>query len=176
MGLSYHYSFRAPASATAESLANFLGGVEDDARLMGFEPTIVVYGPFDSPERRDFARRVARPLAVEDSRLRNAHFPEGVCWAFIREAGVCRLAPREGAVLVVTDDRGREAVFGFFRFPENVHDVEGREIIRFPEASCWSSGACIDSPDPRYRGIVRRFREAGYLADEHDEFAPASAH
>lgn len=174
MGLSYHYSFRAAPSATAEELAAFLRLVEGDARLMGFAPTLVVTGPFDNPERRDFARRVARPLTVEDRRLRFAELPAELCWTFLPDVGVCRLAPKEGVLLVVTDERGRESVFGFFRFPEVIRDIGGRELMRIEGGGSWSSGGFVDSPDPRYRAIVRRFRDAGFLESEHDEFARAA--
>lgn len=175
MGFSYHYSFRAAPSATAEELAAFLQGVEGDARLMGFDPTIVFAGPIDTAERKAFARRIARPLTVEDERLRNRKLPESVCWAYLPDAGVCRLAPIECAVLVVTDERQRESVFGFFRFPAVIRDAHGKEIMHVRDAMAWSAGGFIDSPDARYRGIVRRFRDAGYLESEHDEFASAAA-
>jgi len=173
MGLSYHYSFRAPATTTAGELRDFLGGVEGDARLMGFDPTIVVAGPYDTPERRGFARRIARGLVVEDPRLRDVRLPESACWCFSPESGLCRLAPEYGVLLVVTDARGCETVFGFYRFPRVITDRDGRELMPVADAGGWSSGSFVDSPDPRYRAIVRRFREAGYVASELDEFVPA---
>lgn len=175
MGLSYHYSFRAPASAKPEVLADFLRGVEGDAALMGFAPTIVVTGPFDTLERRDFARRVARGLVVEDPRLMGVDLPKEDIWSSYPQSGVCRLAPVEGVLLVVTNERGLETVFGFYRFPEIIVDRAGRKIMDLPQPGEWSSGSFVDSPDPRYRAIVRRFREAGYLNQELDEFVPAEA-
>lgn len=79
MGFSYHFSFRADALVPSTDLADFLRTVEGDARLMGFGPTIVIDGPFDSPERKQFARRVARPLTIEDPRLSGADLPDGLC-------------------------------------------------------------------------------------------------
>ncbi len=173
MALSFHFSFRAPASASSGELAGFLRVVEGDARLMGFGPTIVVDAPFDTPERRDFAGRTARALTVEDPRLRGADLPEHLCWTFLPAAGVCRMAPEHGVFLVVTNERGIEMVFGFCRYPQVIRDRAGREIMCIPEADDWRFGGFIDSPDPRYRAIVRRFREAGFVEYEHDEFAPA---
>ena len=171
MGLAYHYSLRAPASAAANELAEFLETVEGDAKLLGFDPTIVVNGPFDTPDRRDFARRVARGRIIKDSNLRGERdIPREICWSHYPESGECRLAPNYGVVLVLTDERGIESVFGFFRFPEQVRDRAGKILIDVPNANDWSSGTFIDSPDPRYRAIIRRFREAGYVASERDEF------
>lgn len=174
MGPTYHFSLAAPALVKAEELEAFLQDIEGDARLMGFDPTTVINGPFDSPERRDFARRVARGFLVEDGRLRGLQFPEETCWSFGVEAGFCRLAPEHGVVLVVTDERGRETVFGFFRYPRMICDRAGREIMPVPGEGAWVSGSFVNSPDPRYRSLVRRFADAGYLASELDEFVPAA--
>ncbi len=170
MGLTYHFSLSAPASVSTEQLAAFLQDVEGDARLMGFHPTTVVNGPFDTPERRNFARRVARGLTVEDDRLRGVEMPEKACWS--SGDGYCRLAPEHGVLLVVTDERGCEVVFGFFRYPQMIRDRTGREIMPVPGEGAWTSGACVKSPDQRYRSIVRRFAAAGYLSSELDEFEP----
>jgi hypothetical protein len=60
MSLSYHYTFSAPAMVTAEELLEFLESVETDAKEMGFKPTMALEAVFDTPERREFARRVVR--------------------------------------------------------------------------------------------------------------------
>lgn len=172
MGLTYHFSFTAAASVTAEELAAFLQDIEGDARLMGFHPTIVVNAPFDNSDRRDFSRRTARGLVVEDERLRGIVLPPETCWN--HGADYCRLAPEHGVLLVVTDREGRETVFGFFRYPRVIRDRDGREIMPVPGDGAWVSGNFVNSPDHRYRAIVRRFAEAGYLASELDEFVAAS--
>ena len=172
MGLTYHFSFTAPASVPAEDLAAFLQDIEGDARLMGVQPTTVVNGPFDTPERREFARRVARGLTVEDDRMRGVEPLKETCWS--SGESYCRLAPEHGVLLVVTDERGSEIVFGFFRYPRVIRDHAGREIMPVPGDGAWVSGDCVKSPDQRYRAIVRRFAAAGYLASELDEFVPAS--
>jgi hypothetical protein len=169
MGLSYHFSFRAP-TADAGTLLEFLRTVEGDAQLMGFGPTIVTDAPFDTTERRNFARRCARPLTVEDARLKGRELPEHLYWAFMPEAGLCRLAPEHGLLLVVTDERGVEATFGFVRYPRTIHDRAGRKVMTVQEGDVWRWDGSVDSPDPRYRAIVRRFRDAGYIESEHDEF------
>jgi len=172
MGLTYHYSFIAPADMPPEALEAFLQNVEGDARLMGFHPTTVVNASFDTPERREFARRVARGLTVEDERLQGVELSKEACWSC--GDGYCRLAPEHGVLLVVTDERGCEVVFGFFRYPRMIRDRDHREIMPVPGAGDWIAGDCVKSPDPRYRAIARRFAAAGYLASELDEFAVAS--
>ena len=94
----------------------------------------------------------------------------------IRRVGYCRLAPEHGVLLVITDERGREIVFGFFRYPRVIRDRGGREVMVVPGNGDWTFGDCVKSPDQRYRAIVRRFAAAGYLVSELDEFAPAAQH
>lgn len=170
MGLSYHFAFRAPETATPEELKAFLDDVEGDAKLMGFDPTAVVCGPFDTPERREFARRVARGFSVEADRLRGVRLRENLCWTQHPSAGSCRLAPVFGCFLVVADERRVESVFGFFRYPQELIAESGSLVMHSPLGNAWQGSGCIDSPDRRYRSLVRRFAEAGYLEYEHDEF------
>lgn len=173
MSLTYHFSFAAPAAVPASELVAFLQDLECDAQLMGFHPTMVVDGPFDSPERREFARRVARGLVVEDPRLRGLDFPRETCWNYGEGTGYCRLAPEHGVLLVLTDAQARETVFGFFRYPRVIRNRAGREIMPVPGDGAWVSGNFVNSPDHRYRALVRRVADAGYLASEIDEFVPA---
>jgi len=44
--------------------------VEKDARTFGIEPVTVLNVPFDTPERREFARRLGSCLTVQDDRLK----------------------------------------------------------------------------------------------------------
>lgn len=176
MGLTYHYSFAAPAAARSEELETFLKNVEGDTLLMGFHPTAVMSGPFDTPERREFSRRVARGLVVEDERLRTVKFAKDTCWSFGDGAGYCRLAPEHGVLLIITDAHGREMVFGFFRYPQVIRDHVGREVMPVPGGGAWTFSDCVKSPDQRYRAIVRRFAAAGYLVSELDEFVPTAKH
>lgn len=174
MGLAYHFGITAPAAVRAGELEAFLQDVEGDARLMGFSPTAVVNGPFDTAERRQFAKRVARGLVVEHDSLIGADLPTETCWNLGKQSGCCRLAPDHGVLLVVTDTAGRETVFGFFRYPRVIRDRSGREILQVPGDGGWTSGNFVCSPDPRYRSIMRRFAAAGYLASELDEFVPVA--
>jgi hypothetical protein len=171
MGLTYHFGFVAPATVPDRTLEAFLRRVERDAQTMGFRPTAVINGPFDTPERRDFARRIARGLTVTDPRLRGRVLPEEGYWS--RGDGYCRLAPERGVVLILTSERGEETAFGFFRYPGTIRDRQGRTIMSTPGDDAWRSADCVKSPDPRYRSIVRRFAEAGFLDSEKDEFAAA---
>lgn len=155
-----------------EKLEAFLQGIEGGTRLMGFSPTTVVNGPFDTPDRREFAHRVARGLIVEDERLCGEELSKEACWSC--GEGYCRLAPEHGVLLVVTDERSCEAVFGFFRYPRVIRNRTGREIMPVPGDGAWVSSDWIKSPDQRYRAIVRQFAAGGYLAMELDEFVRAA--
>ena len=64
-----------------------------------------------------------------------------------------------------------EVVFGFFRYPEAVKDVNGRTVAETGLKGGWYLSGYVDSADPRYRRIVRLFAAAGYLQSEEDEFA-----
>ena len=44
MSLSYYYEFTAPAATTAGELEEFLRGVEQLAKSLGFAPTTVLRG------------------------------------------------------------------------------------------------------------------------------------
>jgi len=116
MSLSYYFTFSAPAKATADELLEFLKSVESEAQKMGFKPTLVLEAVFDTPERREFARRVVRAIHIEDEGLQGVVLPvpEQVR-DFSPNTGHCRLEPERAVILVVTDERGRETVFGFAR-------------------------------------------------------------
>jgi hypothetical protein len=73
-------------------------------------------------------------------------------------------------VIVVTDEQKSETIFGFFRYPETVHDVEGRVVAETHVAGRWQFSDFVDSPDPRFRQIVRLFADACFLVSEKDEF------
>ena len=75
MGLTYHFEFKAPATTTAGELESFLRGVEQEAKAMGFRPTLVLNAVFDSTERKQFARLLTPGLRVEDARLKGADVP-----------------------------------------------------------------------------------------------------
>ena len=171
MGLSYHYTLSAPASVRAEELFAFLKSVELDAKKMGFQPTMVLDAAFDTPERREFARRVVRGVHIEDERLKDVALSAGEqVWDFSPSLGHCRLAPEQAVILVVTDERGCETVFGFARFPGILQSTNGQVLLQTPVGDRWFFRDFVDSPDPRYRKIVKRFSDAGYVAAEKDEF------
>lgn len=173
MGLCYYYSFEAPATAGTEDLASFLREVENEAKRMGFQPTLVLNATFDTPERRRFARRLTTGVFIEDERLKGIALPaETAVWKHNPHNGSCHLLPSRGVVLVVTDAQGGETLFGFFQFEESVKDVHGRALAETGLAGRWHLSQFVDSPDPRFREIVRLFDEAGFLESEKDEFHP----
>lgn len=173
MGLTYHYSFAAPKSATTRQLTDFLRRVEKDAQMLGYGPTVVMSAAFDSPERLEFARRITTGKALDASFLegRSHKDLEGV-W-HVDPRGSCRVAPEHGVFLVVTDERGTEVVLGFFRYPQHISDVDGRKIGPTNLTADWAFADHAKSADPRLRKIVAHFREAGFLASELDEFESA---
>lgn len=171
MGLSYHFSFSAPASATVDQLFAFLKGVEEYAKQQGFEPTMVLKATFDTPERSQFARRFTTGLRLEDENLKGVIvLRENQVWGHDPIAGACRVMPLEGVLLVVTDERRSETVFGFLKFPKTLKDLNGREVIETRTDGGWEFHSFVDSPDPRYRAIVKLFAGAGYVDHERDEF------
>lgn len=173
MGLSYYYTLAAPATVGAEELTAFLNGVEKEAQRMGFEPTLVLNATFDTPERRQFVRRLTTGLFIEDERLRGVALPaEPAVWRHNPHDGSCRLLPSRGAVLVVTDEQGCETLFGFFQYAESVKDVHGHTLAETGLAGRWHLSQFVDSPDPRFREMVRLFADAGFLESEKDEFHP----
>ncbi len=171
MGLTYHFRLTAPATATAAALADFLCELESEAKVMGFDPTIVVNAPFETNEQRAFSRRLTIGLTVTDPRLKRSRLTEkeGI-WAHDTVSGSCCVAPAHGVVLVVTDERKRECVLGFFRYPAFIRDADGCEIMPTPNEGAWVFSEFIKTADPRYRKLVKRFAEAGFLAFEQDDY------
>jgi hypothetical protein len=175
MGLSYYYEFTAPATASADELEQFLRALEFKAKTLGFSPTSVLNVPFDTPERRTFARRLGGGYYVEDERLRgDVRLREGQVEHHNAQAGAVRLVPVRAVVLAVTDAAGGESCIGFMQFPDSLVDESGITIMPLPTGERWMFKDFIDTPDPRYRAIVREFDQAGYLASSKDEFASVS--
>lgn len=171
MSLSYYYELTAPATATADELETFLRDVEQLAKSLGFSPTTVLNVPFDTNERRDFSRRLGGRLTVQDERLRGIAIPvTGQVCDHDLVAGDCRVIPTHGVVLVVTDERGGESCFGFFRFPERIMNIHGEILAETGVGDRWWFRDFVDSPDRRYRQIVQRFSDAGYAGAVKDEF------
>lgn len=175
MGLSYYYTLAAPATVGAEELTAFLKRVEKEAKRMGFQPTLVLNAVFDTKERRHFARRLTSGVFLEDERLKGVSLPaDAAVWEQDPHGGTCHLLPANGVVLVVTDEQGCETLFGFFQYAETIKDVHGRTLAETGLAGRWHLSQFVDSPDVRFREIVRLFAEAGYLASERDEYHPAT--
>jgi hypothetical protein len=174
MGLSYYYEFTAPATVSADELEQFLKALEFKAKTLGFSPTSVLNVSFDTPERRAFARRLGGGYYVEDERLRgDVRLREGQVDHHNAQAGAVRLVPLRAVILAVTDAAGGESCFGFMQFPDSLVDESGITIMPLPTGERWMFKDFIDTPDPRYRGIVREFEQAGYLASSRDELARA---
>ena len=172
MGLSFFYEFTAPATTPASELETFLWDVERETKALGFDPTTVMNVPFDTPERRKFSRRLHGSMYVEDARLKGVALPRT---DQVRDPdpteGSARLIPARGVVLVITDERGCETVFGFLQFPEQVTDIHGAILADTGLQGRWWFRDFVDSPDSRYRAIVANFSERGFVCTVKDEFA-----
>ena len=172
MGLSFFYEFTAPAATQASALEAFLHEVQLEAQSLAFNSTIVINVPFDTPERREFANRLGGNFTLQDDRLKGVAMPTpGQLRNHDPESGECRLFPQHGVVLVATDERGCEACFGFFQFPEHITDIHGAILADTGLEGRWWFRDFVDSPDPRYRTIVKRFEERGFVRVVKDEFA-----
>ena len=171
MGLSFFYESTAPAATPASAIEAFLHEVQLEAQSLGFDPTIVINVPFDTPERREFANRLGGNFTLQDERLKGVAIPApGQLRNHDPESGECRLFPDQGVVLVVTDERGCESCFGFFKFPEHVTDMNGAILADTGLGSRWWFRDFVSSPDPRYRTIVAKFQDRGFLRSVRDDY------
>ena len=172
MGLTYHCAFKAPTTTTAATLEAFLRIVEGKAKAMGFAPTAVINGAFNTDEQRRFARLLTTGLRIEHDSLKGVTLLDPrLVWSHDPIEGSCRVIPKHAVVLVVTDQHGMETVFGFLAYPKALLDVNGRTMILIPDQEQWTYRGHIKSSDPRFRNIVKCFEEAGYLESVKDEFA-----
>jgi hypothetical protein len=172
MGLTYHYALKAPATVTAATLEAFLRVVEGKAKAMGFAPTAVINASFDTDEQRRFARLLTNGLRIEHDSLKGVTLldPRQV-WSHDPNDGSCRVIPKQGILIVVTNERGTESIFGFLAYPKALLDVHGRAIHTIPDQNQWTYSGFMKSPDSRYRRIVECFAKAGYVESAKDEFA-----
>ena len=134
---------------------------------------LVLDAAFDTPERQKFARQLTTGLRLESDKLKGVLLlRDGQVQNHDPVHGSCRVMPRRGVVLVVTDAQKCETVFGFFQFPATLKDLNGEDVVETGAGNRWTYRNFLDSPDPRYRQIVKRFTKAGYTEFEKDEFAP----
>ena len=156
MSLSYHYVFSAPAETPSATLEQFLRSVEAEAKAMGFHPTLVLNAEFATEQQKQFARRLTSGYRFEDERLKGVTLDQHHVWGGDPVRGSCRLILERGVVLVVTEERGCETVFGFFAYPKELHD-NNDQVVLTAAVDRWFFRDFVDSPDPRFRKIVRRF-------------------
>jgi hypothetical protein len=173
MSLSYYYTFGASKTISAAELKKFLKAVEKKAQDLGFNPTFVLNGPFVTDEQKQFIRRITSGLLVSDPRLKGVTLlDESKVWNYNREMGECRVIPEHGVLLVVTDERKCETVFGFFSYPDELTDINQKVLAVMPHKGHWFLRDFVNSPDSRYRKIVKMFDDAGFVKQERDEYIP----
>jgi hypothetical protein len=171
MGLTYRFTFTAPATTTAAELEKFLKSVESDAKELGFKPTQLFQATFDTKERRDFARQIRTMYRLTDERLQGVVIPaENQIWKHNANSGDCWILPELAVVLVVTDERQMETVFAFARYAKTLNDFNGRPLLEIPVGGRWYFSDFVQTPDVRYRKIVERFSAAGFLESATDDF------
>jgi len=171
MSLNLHYEFRAPATTPVEELKSFLSEVGAHALDLGFVNAVTVNCVFRSVDQLDFARRVCLLPWITDERIKSADFSSDP--AVFREAGECSVYPASGVILVVVNEAGHEATFGFLKFPLTISgmaDDGSRVLVEQPGGSDWQFQQRVQSPDPRYRALVRDFANAGFLESEEDDY------
>ncbi len=171
MALSYYYTFSASKIVHDAELEKFLKVVEENAQDLGFNPTFVLNGPFRTDEQKQFIRRITSGLLVNDPRLKGVTLLDtSTVWNYDRERGECLVIPEKGVLLVVTDERGCESVFGFLWYPDTLLDANGKVLASVPHKGRWFFHDFVDTPDKRCRAIVKMFADAGYLESETDEY------
>jgi hypothetical protein len=139
---------------------------------LGFDPTIVLNVPFDTPERREFANRLGGNFPLQDERIKGVVIPApGQLRNHDPQSGECRLFPEHGVVLIVTDERGYETCFGFVELPEHIIDIHSAILADIRLGGRWWFRDFVDSPDLRFRAIVAKFSERGFMRTVKDEFA-----
>lgn len=85
--------------------------VEHEAKRLGFNPTLVLNAPFDTDERRKFARRLTTGQRIESERLKGVVLiKEGQVFSHDPVHGDCHLIPEQGVFLTVTDEHKAEIV------------------------------------------------------------------
>jgi hypothetical protein len=172
MALSFYFKFCAPASKTPEDLELFFKKLEKEAQRLAFDPTLVVNAKFDTRERRDFARRLTTGLFLENESLKGVVLPsKEQIFSHDPVNGGCRIIPEQGVFLVVTNEQREEIVFGLLRYPEFLTDQNGKKIAATGAGKDWRFEDFVDSPDPRYRVLVKKIAEAGFLKEAVDEYS-----
>jgi hypothetical protein len=132
-----------------------------------------VAGSGRNPERQEFARRLTTGLKLESEKLKGVvMLADDQVWSHDPENGFCRVIPIQGVLLILSDEHKCESPFGFLRYPEKLKDFNGREVVRTGIGKRWIFRDFVNSPDPRYRQIVKLFIDVGYCDGERDEYAP----
>jgi len=172
MSLRYYYAFSAPGTTTAAELEVFLQSVAVEARAMGFDYVSVRNVVFDTPKKLEAARLLASGARLQSPKLKGVVLlREGQVLVHDNENGSCGLMPERAVFLFVRAGEEEAVGFGFVQLPAVLVDLNGKEVLKTLFGDRWVLESSVNSPDERYRKIVRRFADAGYLDLEKDEFA-----
>jgi hypothetical protein len=162
------YQFRAPAETTAAELEAFLQRVGREAQRIGFASAAVVDVQFHIAERARVARWLlgGRPLVSERSTR-----PKPVdMMRYITKNGATLPPPLGGVLLIVADESGDEARFGFMRYPESIQTADGSMVVESGLGRNWFFEDFVESPDARCRLLLQMFVEEGFPTNIADDF------
>jgi hypothetical protein len=130
--------------------------------LEQYAPTLVPYsideGFLDFSSMDTHVWRNTTPTDYVQAKLKGVVLlRDDQVWHHDLVSGSCRVIPKRGVVLVVTDAQKRETVFGFFQFPAALKDMNGKDVVTTHQGERWTFQNFVNSPDPRFRKIVKRF-------------------
>jgi hypothetical protein len=114
------------------------------------------------------------PEAVQDLANNHVASARAKCSALAQKCLTPHGLPTRGAVLVVTDEQGCETTFGFVQYADAEKDIHGRTLAETELAGRWHFSEFADSPEARFREIVRLFAASGFVEREKDEFGPTT--
>jgi hypothetical protein len=61
--------------------------------------------------------------------------------------------------------------FWFLSYPDELTDLNQIELAVVPHSGRWFFHNYVNTPDSRYRQIVKMFADAGFVKQEKDEYA-----
>lgn len=78
-----------------------------------------------------------------------------------------RRAPKS---LESTDSERQSSKNGALLYPSFIYDESGAIVMQTPDPGAWIFRGFLKTGDTRFRRLVKRFADAGFLAEEKDDF------